>query len=98
MFSRHLPPAPDPSHSVVFSGQTVREVFTGDRLFRVIISRDEMSTFRVYLYRWNTEDFHLGGSPFWHEITSRAIVVDGLARAYIMAEEELQIATSQYET
>ena len=86
------PPPPDVAHQPSFPGQTIIEVIYSDsKRERAIITRDESSTFRVYLQWWDTGDWKAGHGAFWDGHGSGSFT-DKLETARSLAGEALRSA------
>jgi hypothetical protein len=84
------PPPPDTSINSAYVGEEEVEcIYSPQRQYRVIISRDRAGCHRVRRERWNTSDWDVAHVAFWYRDDSMVTITDTAERASKLAAERL---------
>ena len=85
-----VPPPPDTSVRPTYVGEEAVEcIYSPQRQYRVIISRDRAGRYRVRRERWNTSDWQVANIAFWYGDDSMVTITDTVERASSLAAERL---------
>jgi len=83
---------PPPDTSVRFrhvDEEEVECIYSLQRRYRVIISRDRAGRYRVHRERWNTGDWEVAKVAFWGDDDRMVTITDTVEKARELAAERL---------